>query len=211
MQHHIIYLKTINTKKAELNINNSSWRLVETLQVNSSTFTSWDVTIYGDNRHEKEELNPICRRGICENENKTQRKRGRKWKMRLAALLQAGTSAQQYLTLSICGHPLSPLYPSPCLSCFIIEAPHKAPFCPCCHQPHFFSALILYEHLRRENTSKGKTRLGHREGWRMMRSQKKNPAFPDQAVWPCDARRRVWVAWWCTGLNVVLLYSYVCV
>lgn len=128
--------------------------------------------------------------------------------MRLAALLQAGTSARQYLTLYLWSSPVTAL-PQPLLSCFIMEAPHKAPFCPCCHQPHFFSALILYVHLRRENTSKGKTRPEHREGWRMMRSQKKNPVFPDHAVWPCDTNRRVWVAWRCTRLSGALLYSYV--
>lgn len=142
-----------------------------------------------------------------------------KWKekkreKRLAALLQSGASAPHYFTLSICGRPLVTAITSPTLaprpSCSIVEVPHKDPFCPRRHRSHIFSALILHEHLRRENTNKGKTRLGHREGWRIMMSQKKKPAFPDHRVWPCDARsHKVCVrllAWyrWCDRLNELL-------
>lgn len=96
---------------------------------------------------------------------------------------------------------------------FRVEVPHKDPFCPRHHRSHIFSALILHEHLRRENTNQGKTRLGHWKSWRMMRSLKKKPAFPDQGVGPCDARsQRVFVSlhvWHrgCERLNEVCLYS----
>lgn len=176
-----------------------TWRSMETIPMSSVSSISACCEIKGHSIWE----------GFCENGIMTQRKRGRKVEgekkeKRLAALLQAGVSGQHYFTLSIRGHPPQNI------SCF---ASHKDPFCPSHHQSPIISALILHEHLCRENTNKGKTRLGHREGWRMMRSQKKKPAFPDQGAWPCDAKRRVLWAYYhrlCERVNRVLLYSYIC-
>lgn len=71
---------------------------------------------------------------------------------RLWALLQSRSSSQCDFILSIHGFP-----------CFTMEVPHKDPFCPHRHRSHVFSVRTVHKHLRRENTNKGKMRLGHGE------------------------------------------------
>lgn len=121
----------------------------------------------------------------------TQRKEGEKWRRKKK---KERRDWQPFYSGCVSPALFHTLYPwlSTCHHCnpttTTVEVPHKDPFCPRHHRSHIFSALILHERLHRENTNKGKTRLGHREGRRMMRSQKKKPAFPDQGIWSCDAR-----------------------
>lgn len=98
---------------------------------------------------------------------------GEKREKRLAALLQAGVSAQHYFTLSIRGHP--PLLPSQNISCF---ASDKDPFCPSHHRSPIISALILHEHLCRENTSKGKNKARTQRGLEDDEVPEEETSFP---------------------------------
>lgn len=114
---------------------------------------------------------------------------GEKWRekkrdtKRLAALLQPGASAQHYFTLSVRG---SPPANSPASSWRSLT---KTPFVLT------IIALTSSQLWSCINVSTGKIQVREKQGLdtergrRMMRSLKKKPAFPDQAVWLCDARK----------------------